>query len=145
MFYPVERPITAYPEGEIMRKIEYGFNSYHKTASINIDFAPFWVFALDRLIEEACGYLVPPIPFPRIKITRDGEKTTMRKYYGDLEQLFHCLVHRPVFQFCCKRMDTRSINVDYEVTRKAFYDKDKKFWDEGERQAEEMRREDKSG
>jgi len=88
---------------------------------------------------------VPPIPFPRIKITRDGEKTTMREYYGDLEQLFHCLVHRPVFQFCCKRMDTRSINVDYEVTRKAFYDKDKKFWDEGERRAEEMRREDMSG
>ena len=67
MFYPVECPITVYPKGIIMRKIEYGFNSYHKTASINIDFAPFWVFALDRLIEGVCGYLVPPIPFPRIK------------------------------------------------------------------------------
>ena len=49
MFYPDERPITVYPEGKIMRKIEYGFNSYHKTASINVDFAPFWVFALDRV------------------------------------------------------------------------------------------------
>jgi hypothetical protein len=137
MFYPCQRPITVYPEGIIMRKIEYGFNSYHKTASINVDFAPFGVFALDRLIEGVCGYLVPPIPFPRIKITRDGEKTTMREYYGQ--------VHSPIFQFCCKRIDSKSIDVDYEVTRKAFYDKDKKFWDEGERRAEEMRREDKSG
>ena len=145
MFDPGQRPITVYPEGKIMRKIEYGFNSYDKTASINVDFAPFWVFALDRLIEGVCGYFVPPIPFPRIKITRDGVKTTMREYYGDLEQLFHCQVHSPIFQFCCKRMDSRSIDIDYEVTRKAFYDKDKKFWDEGERRAEEMRREDKNG
>jgi hypothetical protein len=42
-------------------------------------------------------------------------------------------------------MDSKSIDIDYEVTRKAFYDKDKKFWDEGERRAEEMRREDKNG
>ena len=67
MFYPDERPITVYPEGKIMRKIEYGFNSYHKTASINVDFAPFWMFALDRLVEGVCGYLVPPTPFPHIK------------------------------------------------------------------------------
>jgi hypothetical protein len=42
-------------------------------------------------------------------------------------------------------MNCRSIDVDYDATRKTFYDKDKKFWDEGERRAEEMRREDKSG
>ena len=41
-------------------------------------------------------------------------------------------------------MDSRSIDVDYEVTRKAFYDKDKKLWDEREQRAEEMRQEDKS-
>ena len=69
----------------------------------------------------------------------------MREYYGDMEQWFHCRIHGPIFQFCCKRTDSRSIDIDYEVTRKAFYDKDKKFWDEGERRAEEMRREDKSG
>lgn len=128
-----------------MRKINYGINSYHKKASINVDFTPFWVFALDQLIEGVCGYLVPPIPFPRIRITRDGETTTMSEYYGDLEQWFHCHIHNPVFQFCQKRIDTRSIDVGYEETRKAFYDKDKKFWDAGERRAEEMRREDKTG
>jgi hypothetical protein len=136
--------LSVYLGVKTMRKIEYGFNSYLKTACISIDFAPFWVFALDRLIENVCGYLVPPIPFPHIKITRDGEKTTMREYYGDLRQLFHCHIHSPIFRFCCKKMDTRNINVDYELIRKAFYDKDKDFWDEGEQRAEEMRHENKS-
>ena len=104
-----------------MKKIEYGFNSYHKTASINVDFAPFWVFALNEIVDGVCGYLVRPIAFPKIKINRDSEKTTMREYYGDLQQLFHCHVHSPVFQFCYKRMDSKTIDIDYEAARKAFY------------------------
>ena len=125
-----------------MRRIEYGINSYYKKVSLDVDFAPFWVFILERLTEDICGYLVPPIPLPRIKITREGEKTTLKEYYGDFQQLFHCYIHHPVFQFCQKRIDARYIDLDYEAARKAFYDKDKKNWDEAEKRAAEMRQED---
>jgi len=127
-----------------MKKIGYGINGYKKTAVISIDFAPFCVFVLNDLFDLICGYLVPPISFPRIEITRDGEKTDLKEYYGDLEQWFHCDIHSPVFQFCCKRTDSRLIEVDYDAARKALYDKDKKLWDEAEKLGEEMSQEEKS-
>ena len=122
-----------------MRKIDYAINSYYKTCSLHIEFAPFWIFALSKITEFMCGYLVPPIPLPRIKITREGEKTTLREYYGNLNHLFHLYVHDPVFQYCCRRMDSRFIDLDYDTARKAFYEKDKKFWDAEESMAEEMK------
>ena len=127
-----------------MRRIGYGINSYHKNVHLNVDFAPFWIFALENLIEFICGYLIPPIPLPKIKIIREGEKTTVREYYGDLQQTFHVYVHAPIFKYCYSRMDSKFIELDYEMAKKAFYDKDKKFWDDEGRLVEEMRLEDKN-
>jgi len=127
-----------------MRKIDYAINSYYKKCSLHIDFASLWIFTLEKIIDFICGYLIPSIPLPKIKIIREGEKTTLKEYYGDLQQVFHLYMHDPVFEYCCSRMDSKYIELNYETARKVFYDKDKKFWDDEESMAEEMRLEDKN-
>ncbi len=115
-----------------MRRISYGINTYHKTASFFVEYAHPLIFALDRITEFICGYLIPSLPLPNFRIMRDGEKTTIKEYYGSLQDLFHCFVHCPIFRYCDDRIDTRAIKVSYSSAKKAFYDKDKKFWDEQE-------------
>jgi hypothetical protein len=126
-----------------MRIIDYGINSYYKKCSLNVDFASSWIFALEKLIEFICGYLILPIPLPKIKIIREDERTTVKEYYGDLQQFFHLYVHNPIYEYCCRQTYSKSIELDYEATREVFYDKDKKFWDDEEKLAEEMKIEDK--
>jgi hypothetical protein len=125
-----------------MRIIDYGINSYLKKCSLHIDFVPFWLVILENFFTFICAYLVPSIPLPKIKIIREDEKTTVKEYYGDLQQVFHLYVHNPIYEYCCRRTDSKSIELDYETARKVFYDKDKKFWDDEEKLAEEMRFED---
>jgi len=122
-----------------MRKINYGINSYHKTASIIVEHANPLIFVLDRISEFICGNLILPAPLPNFKIIRDGEKTTIKEYYGDLRSLYHLWIHYPIFQYCAKKMDAEMIDIDYDKARKVFYDNDKKFWDESEERAKEMR------
>ncbi len=83
------------------------------------------------------------MPLPGLTIVREGEKTTLREYYGDLRQLFHCYVHDPVFHYCRKKIDSRYLDLDYDAARQAFYDKDKKFWDEAEKGIEAAREVDR--
>ena len=111
-----------------MVKFSYAINSYLKTASIIVEYANPLVLALNKVITFICGYLIPAIPLPSIKIERDCEKTTLREYYGDLQQVFHIFVHCPVFEWCCRKTDTRFIEISYNEARGAFRDKDLKFW-----------------
>jgi len=132
-----------------MRKFDYSINSYHRTASINVDYAPFWVFWLDDLFNFLCG-IVPPVPLPPIPIRlsdetsielNDGKKwTTLRDWCGNLRSLFHCSVHAPIFGWCWGKTDSRPIEVDYKKAKKAFYDKDREFWDEQEKVGRRLRR-----
>jgi len=115
-----------------MRKIYYTINGYHKTASIVVEYANPLVFALDKIIGFMCGYLVPAIPLLPISIEREGEKTTLREYYSNLQDVFHIFVHCPVFEWCDRRVDTRFIEISYDEASKAFRDKDLKFWLESE-------------
>ena len=133
-----------------MRRLGYGINSYHKTVSIYIDFAPFWVFWLDSVFYFLCNK-TPPIPLPPIPIKltdetsielNDGSnKTNLKEWCGTLRDLFHLYVHEKVLDFCWRKTDGRAISVNYNKARKAFYDKDKEFWDEQEEVARELEKE----
>ena len=116
----------------------YGINCYHKTASIYVDYAPFWVFWLDDISGFLCN-IIPHIPLPPIPIRlfnkdtiefNDGEKWTTLK--GDLSGLFHIFIHCPILYYCFRKTDGRTIAVGFNKLRKAFYDKDKNFWEEHE-------------
>ncbi|MGD0856115.1 MAG: hypothetical protein ABSA18_09970 [Dehalococcoidia bacterium] len=118
-----------------MRKWGYGINSLHKQANIHIDEAPWWVFALDDLVEAICDI----IPFPNIRLElKDpsdiefygGQWTTWNEWHGDLKQYFHVSVHRPIFEFCQNKIKTKSVDITYDQARDMFYEHDKKFFDQ---------------
>jgi len=122
-----------------MKSWSYGTNSIYKKANIYLEEAFWWVFAVDRIAEFLCD-LIPSIPLPKIKMRlKDREDiefnggsnwTTLRDWYGDLSQVFHCFVHMPVFDFCQKRIRCKSIEIGYNRAREMFYEGDKEFWDE---------------
>jgi len=121
-----------------MKSWSYGVNSIYKKANIYLEEAPWWVFWVDRIAEFLCDF-APPISLPKMKVrlkSRENiefnggdEWTTLRDWYGDLRQVFHCFVHMPVFDFCQKRIRSKSIEIDYNLARRMFYEEDKKFWD----------------
>ena len=122
-----------------MKTWSYGINSLYKTASIDLRTGPWWVFALERTAELCCD-MIPSIPLPDakkrlrdqedIKLNGGNTWTTRKEWYGDLSQLFHCVVHVPIFDFCQKRIKCKFIELDYDKVKKMFYQEDKRFWDE---------------
>jgi hypothetical protein len=78
--------------------------------------------AADRLAEFICDR-VPSIPLPNIRMKlkdrwdiefNEGNKwTTLRDWYGDLRQAFHCLVHLPAFHYCQKKINRKYMEVDF--------------------------------
>ncbi|MBW1728557.1 MAG: hypothetical protein JRJ62_13500, partial [Deltaproteobacteria bacterium] len=83
---------------------------------------------------------IPPIPLPakkkKLKDQEDIELndgnpwTTWKEWYGDLNQLFHCFVHIPIFNFCMRIVKTRFVELDYDKVKEMFYEEDKEFWEE---------------
>ena len=78
-----------------MERWGQGINSYCKTAHIWCDVGPFYSFWFNDIMTTICGYLILPIPFPRIPLKlkddemedNDGKRwTTWKDWYGDLEQ-----------------------------------------------------------
>jgi len=123
-----------------MKSWAYGINNYYKTASISLETAPWHIFAIENIAEFICD-IIPPIPLPNIKFRlRDkdsiefnqSEWTTVREWYGDLSQLFHSVIHMPIFNFCWDRIESKYIEVDYDKLKEMFYKKDKEFFDDCE-------------
>ena len=121
-----------------MKSWSYGVNSIYKTASLYLEEASWWVFAADRLAEFICDR-IPSIPLPKIRMKlkdqwdvelNEGNKwTTLRDWYGDLSQAFHCLVHLPVFHYCQKKINLKYVEIDFDKAKETFYKEDKEFWD----------------
>ncbi len=121
-----------------MKSWSYGINSIYNKANIYLEEASWWVFTIDRITEFLCD-LTPSISLPKIKMRlKSGEDiefnggsdwTTLRDWYGDLSQVFHCFVHMPVSDFCQKRIKRKSMEIDYNRAKEMFYGEDKEFWD----------------
>lgn len=128
-----------------MREISYGINSYHKIAHIYIDYGPPLIFLLRWLFDWIC-FLIPRIPFPPIPIKlrdlgsiefNEGKKwTNLHVWWGSLDSWFCGTVHCWISDYCWRRIDCRSIKVDYNELKEATYDKEKKFWDDNIETAE---------
>ena len=123
-----------------MRNWTYGINSYYRTAHISLETAPLIIFAIERVSEFMCD-IIPPIPLPDIKFRlkdkdsikfNQSEWTTVREWYGDLSQLFHSVIHMPIFNFCWDRIESKYIEVDYDKLKEMFYEEDKEFFDDCE-------------
>ena len=121
-----------------MKYWTYGINSLYRTASIELQTGPWWVFALSEITESICD-LMPHIPLPKIKkrlrkiedieINGGENWTTWRAWYGDLSQTFHCFVHMSIFDFCQNKINRKIIDIDYKKAKDIFYKEDQEFWD----------------
>lgn len=126
----------------------YGVNSYYKKAAIYLQEASWWIFAVDKIVEFLCDW-TPSISLPKIQkrlknkedieFNGGNELTTLKEWYGDLRQLFNCFIHMPVFYFCQKKMEFRSIEIDFDKAKQMFYEKDKEFWNK------EVKKNERSG
>lgn len=134
-----------------MKRWGQAISSYHKTANIWCEVAPFYIFWLEDIVQTICAYLIPAIPFLKVPLrlkddelewNDDKRWTTWRDWYGDLSQWFCGCVDMPVSHFCNKFKKDYSMEVSYHKLRKSFYEMSKDFWDEEEQRAKEMRKED---
>ena len=124
-----------------MRVWGYGINSYHKTASIHIEDAAWWIWGLDWLVDKVCSFIIP-IPLPPIPIRlwdkdsiefNGGKKwIKLNEWVDNLRGLFCCFVHQNVSNFCWKRIESKFLEIDYDKLRELLYDGDSKFWNECE-------------
>ena len=121
-----------------MKNWSYGINSLYKTGHIFLEEAPWYVFAIARAVEWTCDYM-PEIPFSdRSIVDEDGNETTLKEYYGDLSQWWHCKVHDPIFQWAEKQKSTTTIEMSYEKIKELFYESNRKFFDDHEKIDEEL-------
>jgi len=130
-----------------MNHWSYGINSHHHTASVYLEKAHWWVFALERLVDAVCGKF-PEIRLPHIKMKlRDPDDVEMEgkeytywdEWWGDTQQVFCVYVHHPVLHYCWRKTKTRDIEIDFERLKSMFYDEDKDFWDEEAQIGEDLK------
>jgi hypothetical protein len=106
-----------------MRKWGIEINSYYKTAYYWLEEAPWWVFVIEDAMDFICGYLVPPISLPNWKFKLKPEDanfgdeqgyTTLREWYGDLDDVFCMHVHNPVLNWCWSKKKELDIASTWE-------------------------------
>ncbi len=113
-----------------MKNWSYGINSLYKTGYVFLEEAPWYIFAIERGMDWLCDH-TPAIPFPAIPIKDcDGEKTTLKDYYGDTQQLFCSAIHIPICQWIGNKKQIVFIESSYELLKEKFGEKDKEFFKE---------------
>jgi hypothetical protein len=135
-----------------MKSWSYGINSYHKTSSICLEEGAWWLFLIRAFGDFICEY-TPCIPLPNIKFRlsdkgdikfNGGNKwTTLKEWYGSLNDIVHLFIHEPILDFFWKKIKETDIEIPYSKLRKLFYEVDKEWWDEQETSAKEMKKDDK--
>lgn len=95
-----------------MKRWFIAHNDYYFTASIHLEEAPWYIFALDNSIPYICDY-IPRIPLPKIKIIKDGEKTNLKDYYGTIQDLFHVYICEHISNWCWNKTKIKSFNFPY--------------------------------
>lgn len=126
-----------------MKTYSIGTNDYWFTASLCLDEVPIGLYFLEWIVSWMC-YFTPSIPLPGIKFrlknkyswdytTNNDGWTTLRDWFGDTQQLFHCHVCVPVHNFVWKHTKTIRLNLPYEFAREKFPDdcmESESDWDE---------------
>jgi len=113
-----------------MRRWYIGFNNYWFTASIFLEKVPVVLCFLEWLSERIC-YFMPAIKLPKIKFklkdkedwdfTDNGDGwTDLRKWYGDLSQLWHAFVCMSVSDLINKYSKVEIVNLPFNFAKEKF-------------------------
>lgn len=105
-----------------MRDWNVGYNNVYYTAHLSLEEVPAFYHYLELITSKICDW-IPNIPFPRIPITIDGEKTNLQDWYGGINSLFHIFVHTPIFNLRWdKTKIIQSIELPYFTAKRLFPD-----------------------
>jgi hypothetical protein len=102
-----------------MKKWSIWTNNYYFTAEISLFEAPWYVFFIEEMIQFICHWF-PNIPFPKIKIIRDGYETNLKDYYGGTRALFHIYVCTPIYNWCWDNTKKEWIEFPYKKLERMF-------------------------
>ena len=102
-----------------MRRWFIGVNDIYYTSYVDLEEAPWYIFAIDNAIMVICD-IIPGISLPRIKIKWDGEDTNLREWYGDTQQVFHAFVCDPIFQWCQRRIKSEFVSLPFFFLKNMF-------------------------
>ncbi len=145
-----------------MKRWSIGINSYHKTAHVVLEELPLYVSLIEKANDRFCGfinsYLAISFPniFPKkrdpiedcvcknleIKCDNHDKLYTLKEWYGDLGQFWCGHVCQNIFGWCWSKTKCTSLDITYDKCKELFYEDNKEYFDEQEKQAEEMRKED---
>ena len=121
-----------------MQSWSFGINSLYKNGHITLEEGPWYVFAIYAAAEWICDAL-PSIPLPDASIKDyEGKDTTLKDYYGDIQQLWHAKVCAPTFDWAERKKRITMVGVPYDTLRELFYETHKTHFDENEDLAEEI-------
>ena len=121
-----------------MRSWNFGTNSLYKNGHIALEEGLWYVFAIYATVEWICDAL-PSIPLPDMPIKDcEGKDTTLKDYYGDIQQLWHVGVCAPIFHWAESKKRITVIDMPYDTLRELFYETHKTHFDENEELAEEI-------
>jgi len=99
-----------------------GTNNYYYEGSISLEEAPWYIFAIEYIMDIICHYF-PQIPLPKIKIKRNGEIYTLNEYYGTTADLFHLYIHLPIFKWLYKNITNTHLRFPFQMLQEYFPDK----------------------
>jgi len=131
-----------------MKHWAIGTNNYWFTASIYLEETPFVLMCLEWVVGYVCYVLtILNIKLPRIKIRLkdkeswvDTEKgdgwTTLREWYSDVGQTWHCFVCLPVTDLVWKYTKSKNISYPYFSLNRIFPEefREEYDWDDRDKQ-----------
>jgi hypothetical protein len=92
----------------------YGINSYNKTAFYYLEIAPWYILFIDWFSNQIWS-LIPAIPLPAISmVDSDGNKTNWKEEYNNLNDLYYCRIHAPIFAKMNEKKKTINMPISYD-------------------------------
>lgn len=104
-----------------MKRWGIGTNNYFFTGGIYLDESEWYIFLIERIILFICDYF-PSFSLPSFiyKYDMDGEKYSLKEYYGTTQDLFHIFICEPISTWCFKKTKTTYIHFPYEMLKEKF-------------------------
>jgi len=116
--------------GFSMKNWYVGINDYWFSASLIMSEVPVVLHYLEHVVSWICS-IIPDIPLPKIRFKLKDKSSweytdnsdgwiTMKDWFGDTQQVFHCYVCTPVHNFVRKHTKSVYIEMPYNFLKEKF-------------------------
>ena len=118
-----------------MKTYHINCNDYYRSATLVLCETPTILYFLTVFVQYVCSFF-PSIPLPKLYYRSSSGPTTLRNWFGDTQQLFHCYVCTPLSSLLRQHTKFVSIDLPYKFAKERFPTEFKDFefeWDEDDR------------